>query len=466
MGRYALWVALRQKKRAMLQAVIRRWRNRLAGPDRRSSLQQEQAGQRIVQYIGDALSYAKPRKLERGNRPLRLVHFVGQLGPGGSERQLCNCAIASRRLGYDVSVLLLTKPTGDFGHYARMLSSHNIPVRVAGEHFDPAFRSAVNELPGREAGLAAIPEQFFPWTIDVLGELLADPPDIFHSWLDHANTWGGLAAVLANVPLVVLSTRSVNPTHFPHLSSPHLHPAYVQLARSPSVRFVSNTRAGAEDYAKWLELPKERFPVVLNGIDFGEFSRAGREDEERFRKQNGIPQEMKIIAGVFRLSEEKQPLVFLEVVRRVVAIRPDVCAVIAGIGPLEPVMRDFVARHQLEGRVIFLGRRSDMATVFTAATLAMLCSRQEGTPNVLLEAQSLGCPVVSTRAGGATETVLDGKTGFLVDVGDVAGLQAAVTQLIANDSLRTSMSEAGPEFVRDRFGLDRMIRETISIYET
>jgi glycosyltransferase involved in cell wall biosynthesis len=159
-------------------------------------------------------------------------------------------------------------------------------------------------------------------------------------------------------------------------------------------------------------------------------------------------------------------LVFLEVVRRVVTARPDVCAVIAGIGPMEPVMRDYVARHQLEGRVIFLGRRSDIATVFTAATLVMLCSRQEGTPNVLLEAQSLGCPVVSTRAGGATETVLDRKTGFLVDVGDVAGLQAAVMEVITNDGLRTSMSEAGPEFVRNRFGLDRMIRETISIYET
>ena len=116
--------------------------------------------------------------------------------------------------------------------------------------------------------------------------------------------------------------------------------------------------------------------------------------------------------------------------------------------------------------MIFLGRRSDIATVFTAATLVMLCSRQEGTPNVLLEAQSLGCPVVSTRAGGATETVLDRKTGFLVDVGDVAGLQAAAMELVTNDSLRTSMSEAGPEFVRNRFGLDRMIRETISIYET
>jgi hypothetical protein len=81
MGRYALWIVLRRKKLAMLQYVIRRLRSRLLESDRRSSIKQEQSGQRIVQYIGDALSHAKPRKLERGSRPLRLVHFTSQLGP-------------------------------------------------------------------------------------------------------------------------------------------------------------------------------------------------------------------------------------------------------------------------------------------------------------------------------------------------------------------------------------------------
>lgn len=415
--------------------------------------------------MDEALAHARPRKLQRGARTLRLVHFAGQLGPGGSERQLCNCAIASRQLGYDVSVLLLYKPTGELGHYAEVLSRHGIPVKVAGERFDPAFWSAAGALPAGTACLENLPEQFFPWTIDVLGELLVDPPDIFHSWLDHSNTQGGVAAVLANVPLVILSMRSVNPTHFPDLAAPYFHETYLQLARSPSVRFLSNTRAGAEDYAAWLGLPKERFPVILNGIDFGEFRRASDEEVDRLRRESGIQRGMKIIAGVFRLSEEKQPLVFLEVVRRVIDARGDVCALIAGIGPMEPIAREYVARHGMQKRVIFLGARLDIATVFTAATLTMLCSRQEGTPNVLLEAQSLGCPVVSTRAGGAAETILDGETGFLVDVGDVEGLQAAVTKLIANDSLRTRMSEAGPLYVRSRFGLDRMIRETVSVYE-
>ncbi len=413
-----------------------------------------------------ALSNATPRKMARGSRPLRLVHFIGQLGPGGSERQLCNCAIASRRLGHDVSVLLLARPTGELGHFARMLSRDNIPVRVAGEYFNPAFSSAASGLHDGGAFLATMPPQFVPWTFDVLGELLADPPDIFHSWLDHANTWGGVAAILANVPLVVLSTRSVNPTHFPYLASPYLRATYVQLARSPAVRFLSNTRAGAQDYANWLGLPAERFPVVLNGVDFGDFSRASGEQLDRFRQENGIRRDMKIIAGVFRFSEEKQPLVFLEVVRRAVGLRSDVCAVIAGIGPLESAMRDFVMQHGLEMNVKFLGRRSDIATVFSAATLSVLCSRQEGTPNVLLEAQWLGCPVVSTRAGGAAEAVLEGKTGFLVDVGDVDGLQAAVMELIANDGLRASMAGAGPDFVRNHFGLERMIRETVAVYDT
>ncbi len=478
MGKYASWAALRWHRLIILRGlaiaalggpdrlIVRRLQDWLQERNRPSPAEQERSDLEIFHYLDKALAHARPRKMERGSRALRLVHFIGHLGPGGAERQLCNCAIASRRLGYDVSVLLLTKPTGQFSHFARMLSRHDVAIKVAGEHFDPAFRTAVGDLPGGKECLATMPKQYFPWTIDILGELVADPPDIFHSWLDHPNAWGGVAAVLANVPLVVLSTRNVNPTHFPYLAAPYFRVTYAQLARSPSVRFLSNSRAGAEDYASWLGLPKERFSVILNGIDFGDISPASNEALESFRQENGIRREMKIIAGVFRLSEEKQPQVFLEVVRRVTGIRADVCAVIAGIGPLEPTMRDYVSQHGLEKHVIFLGRRSDIATVFSAATLTLLCSRQEGTPNVLLEAQWLGCPVVSTKAGGATDAVLEGKTGYLVDVGDVDGLQAAVMKLVTNGSLRTSMSEAGPDFIRNRFGLDRMIRETISIYET
>ncbi len=476
MGEYAAWVDMRWRRRAAIRILAgkilrrflsivlgQRFHKTAIGQAFDSRAQHDVWSQRAL-FLEKALQHAKFGQPSRTRIKPRIVHLIGSLQPGGAERQFCNCVIGTKRLGYEVTVLLLFKPTGEHGHYTEILDKEGILVRVAGERFDPRFISEVKKLPGGPIYLASIPEEFCPFTIDVLGELLSNPPDIFHSWLDHPNIWGGVAALLANIPVIVLSVRNVNPTHFPYLASPYFHAMYNQFARSPSVKFINNSHAGAEDYAKWLNLPKGRFKVVLNGVDFSDLSRASTQEITDFRDKVGIPIDGKIVAGVFRLSEEKQPFVFLEVIRRVLNHHSNVFAVIAGIGPLEQELKTFVTDSGLRDRVILLGRRSDVATIFSSATLKLLCSRQEGTPNVLLEAQWLGCPVVSTRAGGALDAVSHQETGLLVDVGDIDGLEHAVLMLLEDPDLRASMAKAGPTFIRKCFGLDRMIQETIASY--
>lgn len=478
MGEYASWVSVRWRKKAALKAFSVRVKRKVTAllPDNfrhhievginanEAASIGESSWEEKASFIDDILSPANLRKSSaRDTRP-SVVHLIGSLQPGGAERQLCNCAIGQHRLGFDVTVLLLFKPTDEHDHYGEMLSEEGVRVRVVGEHFNSRFGSALKKLPGGENALKSIPEEFCPWAIDVLGEMLTDTPDVFHSWLDHPNIWGGVGALLARVPLVVLSTRNVNPTHFPYLASPYFHAMYSKMARVPNLRFINNSHAGAEDYAEWLELPKEKFSVVLNGVDFSGLRRAANETVAVFKDELGIPPDAKIIAGVFRLSEEKQPILFLEVVRRVINQRQDVYAVVAGIGSYEQEMRDFILAHNLGERVFLLGRRNDIPTIFSAASLKLLCSRQEGTPNVLLEAQWLGCPVVSTKAGGAIDAIQNGETGFLVNVGDTEALEAKVLELFENSALRARFAEQGPSFIRDVFCVDRMVQETISIY--
>jgi glycosyltransferase involved in cell wall biosynthesis len=475
MGEYASWVAMRWRRKAAARNFAGKALRKLtrfvpgrfryaAGIMPLGSLSPHNDWNERALFLEQALQNAKLNPSSKGTRRPRIVHLIGSLQPGGAERQLCNCVIDTRRLGYEVTVLLLFKPTGEHDHYGALLAKEGVEVRLAGEHFDPSFKSLVKKLPGGESCLTTIPEEFCPWAIDVLGELLIDPPDVFHSWLDHPNVWSGTAALLANIPLIVLSTRNVNPTHFPYLASPYFHAMYTQFARSPSIRFINNSHAGADDYAKWLGMPKEKFSVVLNGVDFSELSRVSDQEISDFRNALSIPADGEIIAGVFRLSEEKQPLVFLDVVQRVMRRRPNVFAVIAGIGPFEQELKDYISTQQLGDRIFLLGRRTDIETIFSAATLKLLCSRQEGTPNVLLEAQWLGCPVISTKAGGAVDAVSHGETGFLVEVGDIDGLENAVLELLENASLRASMAKAGAIYIRKCFGMDRMVQETISIY--
>lgn len=478
MGQYSLWIALRSRRNAALKSLARRAIRRLmrlapwAVPSGLSSW--FESGNEIgadwdnkSRFLDAAIAQHTPH-VEPYSLPgrTRVLHLIGSLQAGGAERQLCNCAIGQLQLGMDVSVMLLNRADAEHGHYEQMLARAGVNVRVAGETFNPSFEEALRRATGIDTLLQSVPPEFCPWAIDVFGELLTDRPDIFHSWLDHPNIWGGVGAILANIPLVVLSTRNVNPTHFPYLTAPYMRPMYLQFAGSRNVRFINNSHAGAADYARWLGVPKEKFAVVLNGVDFSSFSRSGEQTVSAFFDELHIPPRSPLIAGVFRLSEEKQPLTFLEVVRRVIVRSEHVYAVVAGIGPYEQEMREFIVANKLTGRVFMLGRRTDVSTIFSASALTLLCSRQEGTPNVLLEAQWLGCPVVATKAGGAVDAVRHGETGYLVDVGDVDSLERAVWELLQDSEMRGRLSANGPPFINAAFGVDRMVRETTDVYRT
>lgn len=300
--------------------------------------------------------------------------------------------------------------------------------------------------------------------LDIMGELMIDQVEIFHAWLDHPNIWGGVGALLADVPFLVFSTRNKHPMNFPYLATPYFLPVYKQFLKSPAVRFINNSRPGARSYCRWLAIKEKKFSVILNGVDLNGLSVAKPKAAKAWRKKTGVPESAKMVAGIFRLSEEKKPMVFLEVARKLLKKCENLYFVVAGVGPLETKMRKYIEKYKLLKRIILVGRCKNINVIYSTASLVLLCSRHEGTPNVLLESQWLGCPVVATRAGGAVDTVEDGKTGFLVKIGNTCGLIRASIRLLEDDSLRKKFSRRGPKFIQKRFGLNRMVRETIDIY--
>jgi glycosyltransferase involved in cell wall biosynthesis len=420
---------------------------------------------RTEEYLRPRLGYSKPVPCPHGMMTPHVTHCIGSLIPGGAERQLCNLVSHSARRGLEINVVTLFNLTGDSAHYVDLLRRTDIIPIVAGSRFDPKFEKEMLKTPGCVKFLDQLPEFLLPGTADIFGELLRDPPDILHSWLDHNNICAGVAGLLAGVPAIILSTRNVNPTHFPYLSHPFFKPWYQLLADSPRVHFINNSRAGAQDYADWLGVPVERFHVVLNGVDFDSLKYPNHHDIDRFRREIELPDGAPLVAGVFRLSDEKRPLVFAEVVRRAMLQLPHLHAVIAGVGPREADLRKAIADAGVSHRFHLLGRRTDIPVIMTAADVFLLTSQKEGTPNVLLEAQWFGCPVVATKAGGAADAVTHNETGLLVDVDDIDGLTTALVELLANPERCARLGKAGPDFVMSRFGIERMVDETLAVYQ-
>jgi glycosyltransferase involved in cell wall biosynthesis len=309
------------------------------------------------------------------------------------------------------------------------------------------------------------PPFLLPYMLDMLGEIMVNPPHVLHCWLDLTNIWAGVAGLLADVPAIVLSTRSVNPTNFPGINNPWFKTWYQALAESPRVHFINNSTAGALDYAQWLGLPARRFEVIRNGVDLSAIQRPTPEDRQSVRRELGLDPDAPVLIGVLRMTEEKQPMLFFQAGLEVVSQVPDAHVLLVGSGPFEQQLAEAIAAHGIGQRFHLLGQRRDVYRLMAASDLLLLTSRLEGTPNVLLEAQWMGCPVATTPAGGAVDALADGVTGIVVDGGEPSRLCDQVVDLMQDRPRLQAMGRAGPAFVAEHFSVERMVDETLALYQ-
>lgn len=120
----------------------------------------------------------------------------------------------------------------------------------------------------------------------------------------------------------------------------------------------------------------------------------------------------------------------------------------------------------LAGKVTFTGYRKDIPALMKFMDLIVHASiRAEPFGMVLIEGMAMGKPVVATRAGGPLDIVVDGETGYLVPVGDVAALGGAVTRLLQDNGLRNRMGIKGKQKVANEFSSQRYARQMEEVYQ-
>jgi glycosyltransferase involved in cell wall biosynthesis len=124
--------------------------------------------------------------------------------------------------------------------------------------------------------------------------------------------------------------------------------------------------------------------------------------------------------------------------------RSDVHLALAGSGPQMEPMQKLAAELGVSERVHFLGNRSDIPVLMRAASAKLLVSAREGLPRSVMEALALGLPTIGTKTRGTQDLLADG-CGLLVDVGDVAGLAGAITEILDRPELSRSLSQRGRE---------------------
>jgi teichuronic acid biosynthesis glycosyltransferase TuaC len=141
------------------------------------------------------------------------------------------------------------------------------------------------------------------------------------------------------------------------------------------------------------------------------------------------------------------------------------------VGPYED--KEYLARLKrlakdlkLEEHVIFYGPvpYEELPMVYSLADVLFLPSIYENIGGVLIEAQACECPVIATNVGGMSEVVLDGKTGFIVELGDIEGAAEKISFLLQNEYKRQEYGRNARDFVLQNFSVEKYVQRILSAY--
>ena len=359
---------------------------------------------------------------------IRLLLLIPTLDQSGAEKQLTLLARGLPPAEFEVRVCCLTRG----GPYARELEAAGISVDVLGKRF-----------------------KFDPLALARLRRLLSDwKPDILHTWLFAANSYGRLAAGARPAFGVVVSERCVD-------SWKANWQFWVDSRLAPRTdRLIANSQSVAEFY-RGRGFPRERISVVPNGIALP----TDVPDRRRVRAELGVGLNVPVVCSIGRLARQKrvQDLIWgFELMR---AVRGDVVFLIAGDGPERQRLEASVRGLGLERHVLFLGHRSDAPELLAASDLLWLASDFEGMSNSLMEAMAAGKPVVASDIPPNRELVVPGETGFLVPVGDRVAYAQFAERILFDPDLAARLGRAGRDRIAGEFSIERMVAAHAGLYQ-
>jgi glycosyltransferase involved in cell wall biosynthesis len=208
--------------------------------------------------------------------------------------------------------------------------------------------------------------------------------------------------------------------------------------------------------------PAEKFITIYSGIELEKFR--VQVNKQQKKSSLGINADDLVVGIVGRLAEGKGHEFVIQAVPLVIKEIPRVKFIFVGGGPLKNQLEDLALQVGVKDKVIFTGERNDVPELLAVFDVFCLASLYEGMSRAILEAQVAGKPVVATRIGGIPDVVLEGKTAFLVEPKDSAGLAAALIRILKDENLRKEMSRSAGEFVGYQFSAQKMVEDVVKVY--
>jgi glycosyltransferase involved in cell wall biosynthesis len=307
----------------------------------------------------------------------------------------------------------------------------------------------------------------WPWNevrafVRIVSLYRRERPDVVHHFTAKPIVYGSLAAKVAHVP--------------------------VRICTVSGLGFVFAKTGALATFSQWLTLglyrvalrardswtifqnPDDRDLFVRRGVVFADRAgvvRSSGVDTDVFplsRLPTGVP----VVLCAARLIWDKGIGEFVEAAKALRAKGVNARFVLAGWRDAEhpaAIPATIIRAWHDEGVIEYLGHRSEMVGVLSGCTVVVLPSKyREGVPRILVEAASMGRPVVATDVPGCREVCVDGFNGRLVKPGDAIGLAAAIEELLADPAGAERLGRNGRRLAVEAFDLKRVVRQTVTFY--
>lgn len=232
------------------------------------------------------------------------------------------------------------------------------------------------------------------------------------------------------------------------------------LRRANAVIAVSES---LKSYLSGLRGTRKTTRLISNAVDRDAL--AGMDGGDAIRQRVLQVHSRKLIGCFGRLSSEKGQDLLLRAVARCVSEGQEVELLLLGDGPERSALERLSTNLGIGSRVSFHPHTSVIRDYYEALDLLVLPSRSEGLPNVVLEALSLGVPVVATNVGAVGEVLSHGETGWIVPPDDPEALAAAISAVLADSEAGERVISAGNRMVLQKFSPAARAEKIVRVYE-
>ena len=372
---------------------------------------------------------------------IRVMLGITDLDVGGAEKCLSELACRVDPARFRLSVVSLAPRPRREDRLVRKIAEREIPILF---------------LDCRT--LKDLPKALIHWSKWIRDQR----PDVLQTFLFHANFLGRIAGRLAGVPVVISAIRVAERFAKWHLWLDALTSGWVD-------RYVCVSNSTADFSVTRGLLPPGKIIVIPNGVDVGSDCRRDRMARRSGETLDGGREEVlgngRRVTFVGRLVPQKGVDVLLQSAATWLPLFPDAVLQIVGDGPQKPRLTNLAVRLGIDGRVVWLGYRSDVPSILRATDLFVLPSRWEGMPNALLEAMAAGCPVVASDVEGVAETLGDQCREQLVPPGDPAALSRAVVRMLSDPGHAAELGNRNLRRATEHFRWDRVANRYEDLWE-